>query len=181
MSAWTPERIETLKKLWADGLSCGKIAKVFGAASGISRNAVIGKVNRMGLAGRDKYMNKGKPKSATPRIPRMPKSATPRQPRKPKTFKDKFAAPIFEHVEEARLSDGEFATVLTITQGMCKWPIGDPQSENFHFCGNATPYEKLPYCAAHNRMSHQPGTALRDLKRPPHSSAHPPKVIDYEA
>ena len=47
---WTDERVETLKKLWADGLSASQIAAELG---GITRNAVIGKVHRLGLSGRD--------------------------------------------------------------------------------------------------------------------------------
>ena len=47
--AWTEDRVETLKKLWADGLSASQIAKQLG---GVTRNAVIGKVHRLGLSGR---------------------------------------------------------------------------------------------------------------------------------
>ena len=46
---WTDERVELLKKLWADGLSASQIAAELG---GITRNAVIGKVHRLGLSGR---------------------------------------------------------------------------------------------------------------------------------
>ena len=48
---WTDERVETLKKLWTDGLSASQIAAELG---GITRNAVIGKVHRLGLSGRAK-------------------------------------------------------------------------------------------------------------------------------
>ena len=56
---WTDERVELLKKLWADGLSASQIAAELG---GITRNAVIGKVHRLGLSGRAKS-----PSSAAPR------------------------------------------------------------------------------------------------------------------
>ena len=56
---WTDERVELLKKLWADGLSASQIAAELG---GVTRNAVIGKVHRLGLAGRAKA-----PSSAAPR------------------------------------------------------------------------------------------------------------------
>src|ERR1700739_3964082 len=46
---WTDERVELLKKLCQDGLSASKIAKQLG---GVTRNAVIGKVHRLGLSGR---------------------------------------------------------------------------------------------------------------------------------
>ncbi len=56
---WTDERVETLKKLWTEGLSASQIAAELG---GITRNAVIGKVHRLGLSGRAKS-----PSSAAPR------------------------------------------------------------------------------------------------------------------
>ena len=49
--SWTDERVELLKKLWSDGLSASQIAAELG---GITRNAVIGKVHRLGLSGRAK-------------------------------------------------------------------------------------------------------------------------------
>src|SRR6185369_705670 len=64
---WTDERVETLKKLWLDGLSASQIAKQLG---GVTRNAVIGKVHRLGLSGR-----------ATPSQPARPAFKAPRPPR----------------------------------------------------------------------------------------------------
>ena len=63
--AWTEDRVETLKKLWADGLSASQIAKQLG---GVTRNAVIGKVHRLGLSGR-----------ATPSRPARRPAARPAQ------------------------------------------------------------------------------------------------------
>ena len=63
---WTDERVELLKKLWADGLSASQIAAELG---GITRNAVIGKVHRLGLSGRAKS-----PSSSAPR-PRKARSS----------------------------------------------------------------------------------------------------------
>src|ERR671937_1374696 len=64
---WTDERVELLKKLWADGLSASRIAVELG---GITRNAVIGKVHRLGLSGRAKT-----PSSSVSR-PRKPRSSS---------------------------------------------------------------------------------------------------------
>ena len=46
MSVWTLERVDRLKQLWADGLTCSEIASRLG---GVTRNSVIGKVTRLGL------------------------------------------------------------------------------------------------------------------------------------
>ena len=47
--SWTDERVETLKRMWAEGQSASQIAKELG---GVTRNAVIGKVHRLGLSNR---------------------------------------------------------------------------------------------------------------------------------
>ena len=47
--SWTDERVETLKKMWGEGQSASQIAKELG---GVTRNAVIGKVHRLGLSNR---------------------------------------------------------------------------------------------------------------------------------
>ena len=47
--SWTDDRVETLKKMWTDGQSASQIAKELG---GVTRNAVIGKVHRLGLSNR---------------------------------------------------------------------------------------------------------------------------------
>ena len=62
------------------------------------------------------------------------------------------------------LDDGSFATVLTINDRMCRWPIGDPSENEFHFCGRK-PKNGSPYCEAHARKAYQPQQARRDKGR----------------
>ncbi len=76
--SWTNERVELLKKLWGDGLSASQIA---GELGGVTRNAVIGKVHRLGLSGRAKSTSS----SAKPRRPRTAAPATGAAPKKPTT------------------------------------------------------------------------------------------------
>src|ERR1700724_1516215 len=64
--SWTDERVEMLKKLWADGLSASQIAAELG---GITRNAVIGKVHRLGLSGRAKAPSSAGPRPRKTRAP----------------------------------------------------------------------------------------------------------------
>src|SRR5580700_2309548 len=66
--SWTDERVELLKKLWSDGLSASQIAAELG---GITRNAVIGKVHRLGLSGRAKSTSTGAPRPRKARSPSM--------------------------------------------------------------------------------------------------------------
>lgn len=143
--SWTEERVEKLKQLWAEGLSASQIARTLGE---VTRNAVIGKVHRLGLSGR----------ATTSRIDR-PRPVAVRRPTRPR-----LVVPETASVEEARLPTGEFATVMTVREGMCKWPIGDPSSDEFHFCGNSV-NTGLPYCTAHARMAYQPAQSRRDKRR----------------
>lgn len=142
---WTDERVEQLKSLWTEGLSASQIARVLG---GVTRNAVIGKVHRLGLAGRA-----GPTRSERPRHTTTHKAVT------------RTATPAPEVVEEdpITLDDGNFATVLTINDRMCRWPIGDPSEHEFHFCGR-NPKSGSPYCEAHARKAYQPQMPRRDRR-----------------
>lgn len=142
--SWTDDRIEQLKSLWTDGLSASHIAKVMG---GISRNAVIGKVHRLGLAGR----------ASAPRGERI------RLPSKHSSRVHIPEPPIIEE-DPVVLDDGSFATVLTINDRMCRWPIGDPAENEFHFCGR-NPRSGSPYCEAHSRKAYQPQQARVEKRR----------------
>ena len=141
--AWTEERVEQLTKLWAEGLSASQIARTLGD---VTRNAVIGKIHRLGLSGR-----------ATPARSERPRMA----PRRKAAAKPVLVEP--ELIEEALLADGEYATVMTLTEHMCKWPIGHPGSSEFHFCGRKTDISS-PYCEAHARVAYQ-STPTRKEKR----------------
>jgi GcrA cell cycle regulator len=148
---WTDERVESLKKLWQDGLSASQIAKQLG---GVTRNAVIGKVHRLGLSGRAAPSKPARPVFKAPR-PARPAAAAPAAPRRmAEPVAREAAAPApatpVRYVEEAPGS----ATVLTLGAHMCKWPIGDPSSEGFTFCGRRQ--DEGPYCVEHARIAYQP-------------------------
>lgn len=166
--AWTDDRVATLTKLWADGLSASQIAKQLG---GVTRNAVIGKVHRLGLSGRAKPSSPvrkaaaakaaaakaasgggGKVAATAEKVAR-PKVA--RAPSAPRTIRAVAVAPPPPPLDAKPMSNGEFATILTITDHMCKWPIGDPGGDDFRFCGRKTDPEE-PYCLAHSRVAYQP-------------------------
>src|ERR1700744_4403261 len=102
---WSEDRVEQLKSLWTEGLSASQIARALG---GVTRNAVRGKVHRLGLAGRASPS-----RSERPRLPMAPKISV-RSHIPP--------APIVEE-DPLILDDGSHATVLTINDRMCRWPI----------------------------------------------------------
>jgi len=161
---WTDERVDQLKKLWADGLSASQIAAELG---GITRNAVIGKVHRLGLSGRTKA-----PSSSTPR-PRKPRATHMLRVQRPAIRGNTALAQAFSYDYETEsdptpvenvIPIGQRRTLLELNEQTCRWPIGDPASQDFYFCGGNA-MASLPYCAYHSRIAYQPPAARRD-KRP---------------
>jgi GcrA cell cycle regulator len=165
--SWTDDRVEQLKRLWSEGLSASQIAAELG---GITRNAVIGKVHRLGLSGRAKA-----PSSAAPR-PRKarPPSHVLRMAR-PAAVRGNTALarlPVYEldvepepELVENVIPIGQRCTLLELNDAKCRWPIGDPGSPEFYFCGGK-PVGELPYCAYHARIAYQPGADRRRDRRP---------------
>lgn len=149
---WTEERVTLLRKLWAEGLSASQIAKQL---TGVTRNAVIGKVHRLGLAGR-----------ATPSRPakRPVRAQRPRiiGPTAPRLARPANAAPlvVMPQLEPLRDETGRTATVLTINESTCKFPIGDPGDPSFAFCGRGSAANG-PYCNDHARLAYQPSQAKK--------------------
>jgi GcrA cell cycle regulator len=143
---WTDERVTVLKKLWLEGLSASQIAKQLG---GVTRNAVIGKVHRLGLSGRAAPSQPSRPAYR----PQRPRPAAPVQVSAPAPRR---AEPVMRAQVPAPMPDlPGTATVLTLGAHMCKWPIGDPSGGDFSFCGRRTQAEG-PYCVEHARVAYQP-------------------------
>lgn len=155
--AWNDERVELLKKLWSDGLSASQIA---GRLGGVTRNAVIGKVHRLGLSGR---ATTSRMKSHRPRT-------RPQNPTAKRLMKPRFAAtgnpalrnlylgdtePYTPPAEDVEIPLKERKYIQTLTEACCRWPIGDPQQADFHFCGKKK-VAGLPYCELHARRAFQP-------------------------
>lgn len=161
--SWTDERVELLKKLWADGLSASQIA---GELGGITRNAVIGKVHRLGLSGRAKS-----PSSAAPR-PRKARTTTHmmRVPQRPAIRGNTALAYDYNSEPEPELVDAvipitQRRTLVQLTESTCRWPCGDPGSQDFFFCGGEAK-EDGPYCSHHARVAYQPANDRRRDRRP---------------
>jgi len=203
--SWTDERVETLKKMWAEGQSASQIAKELG---GVTRNAVIGKVHRLGLSNRVGGKEEGEaeapaapvaPVATAPRAEPAPVAAEPprasdpvRAERPPQSVAAQVAGNVTtlplrkaivpagqplppqpsanEISPEALASVREVEkrakrlTLMELTERTCKWPIGDPATEDFWFCGLPSTAGK-PYCEAHVGVAFQPMSARRDRRR----------------
>ena len=136
---WSEDRVTELRKLWLEGKSASQISRQLG---GVSRNAVIGKVHRIGLAGRDRPAapravgkTNNRPSGAGPA------NSAPR--RRPATSP---GAPIPLRVVGPELT--ATATIMSLGHGQCRWPIGDPQEEGFGYCGRSQG-QHASYCDHH--------------------------------
>jgi GcrA cell cycle regulator len=161
---WNDERVDALKKLWSDGLSASQIA---GRLGGVTRNAVIGKVHRLGLAGRATTSRM----KTTHRLPRVRTGQAKRnliRNHRPngvansplKTLYLADTEPYVPPAEELVIPINERKYIQTLTESCCRWPIGDPQLAEFHFCGKKK-IPGLPYCEVHARRAFQPPQARR--------------------
>jgi GcrA cell cycle regulator len=124
---WTKERTDELERLWADGMSARRIGELFGT----TKNAVIGKVNRMRLPSRRTVVSVARKK-----LP--PKVKTKPLPPPPVTD-----IPDPEPHERVKLLDLE--------RNHCRWPIGDPGDAEFGFCGRGTAIGS--YCPQHAKRA----------------------------
>ena len=178
--SWTDERVETLKKMWGEGQSASQIAKELG---GVTRNAVIGKVHRLGLSNRagsgaaapSKPVSKEKASPSAPKpAPKSTKAAPSSKPAKEVLELDENGIPIsaarraiipagqplppqpsaneISPEALAKVSEVEKSakriTLMELTEKTCKWPVGDPATDDFWFCGLPVKTGK-PYCEAH--------------------------------
>lgn len=155
---WSDERVDVLKKLWLDGLSATQIAKQLGS---VTRNAVIGKVHRLGMAGRAQPSKPTRPVFKAPRPPRTiaPMPARPHVTSAP--IEPKFNRPLEEPLPPPRIEAPGSATTLTLGTHMCKWPIGDPMADEFTYCGRRA---DGVYCIDHARMAYQPSRSSSKRK-----------------
>lgn len=162
--AWTDDRVELLKKLWNDGLSASQIANQMG---GVTRNAVIGKVHRLGLSGRI-TSTRGRAAKGAGRTAASKQRSQRREPKMPNisigntALKAEPQAKITPMPQEkiipmalVKSSKGDNISIFELTEYTCRWPEGDPSSHDFHFCGGRN-NGSGPYCEAHAAVAYQP-------------------------
>jgi len=153
-AGWTEDRVGALKKLWLEGQSASQIAKQLGG--GVTRNAVIGKVHRLGLSGRAAPSQPARTATAFRTTRPRPSQPAPAQPSAPRRIEAVQAKPVQASAPvPAPIPDlPGTATVMTLGAHMCKWPIGDPSSREFSFCGRRA--SEGVYCIEHARVAYQP-------------------------
>lgn len=162
---WTDERIEVLRDLWAKGHSCSIIATRLGG--GLTRNAVIGKVHRMGLCGRGTIIRKKPKRGLSPwnRARRDSKHDTfaAKLPRtKPSIIID--LLPKTPLPPPSSVTDVARVTIHDLEAHHCRWPISATPSASAHgYCGcKAIP--GMPYCEDHARRAFRPPAVRNNVK-----------------
>ena len=191
--SWTDDRVEILKKLWVEGQSASQIAKELG---GVTRNAVIGKVHRLGLSNRATSSSSSKSdtksktsvksmsdpkrvsnKTSTSKVNSANSPSEPRsnvtslrrqiipagQPLPPQPSANEISPEALARVSEIE-KKAKKISLLELTERTCKWPVGDPATEEFWFCGLPSQAGK-PYCEAHVGVAFQPMSQRRDRRR----------------
>jgi len=183
---WTEEMVESLKKMWDEGLSTGEI----GRRLGVSKNSIVGKVHRLQLVARPSPIKKKdgtpviKTKSQTKEKNKTTKKDTTtasekKEEKKPTTpkvevkpventqpenkqihvkvpTKDKNIDSFINvsiPVSHTPKKPGDKVTVTDLDNHTCRWPIGDPKDENFHFCG-ANVRIGQTYCEEHAAIAY---------------------------
>ena len=205
--SWTTERVEILKIMWSEGQSASQIA---GKLGGVTRNAVIGKVHRLGLSNRDNINTKAqkvdpiKEKPSNRKIQKKQKDDklissfskenlgsedeknlpmtgkgqnsvrptftgtnksiifTANQPLPPQPSTSEISEETLKNVETIEKKSKKLS-LMDLTERTCKWPIGDPATDTFWFCGHAAEQGK-PYCETHIEIAFQPVAARRERR-----------------
>lgn len=188
--SWTDERVETLKTMWSEGKSASQIAKELG---GVTRNAVIGKVHRLGLSNRvggpDRPEDEealaafaedpapeplqepaAEPQPAASVTARVaPRETAPAvrpkptgQPMPPQPSPSEISAEALANLAEVA-KKAKRLTLMQLSERTCKWPVGDPATDDFWFCGLPAVPGK-PYCETHVAVAFQPMSARRDRR-----------------
>ena len=179
--AWTDERIKQLRQLWSEGQSASKIAEKLG---GVTRNAVIGKIHRLGLSNRSENSEKKiitKKRGRPAKVKNTDNFQKQADNGKNKDFSqinsdkfddlhvdglegDKNMLPAATLANIAELEENaKKLNLMELTERTCKWPIGDPATENFWFCGHPSEQGK-PYCSTHVSIAFQPISLKRERK-----------------
>lgn len=167
--AWTDERVEVLRTMWLGGSSASQIAAQLGD---VTRNAVIGKVHRLGLSGRGKPTSTATPRARKPRATTGAATARPRR-----TTTTARSSPISVGATALKPSEDQLValdqtpaargkadlvlvgespqlSIQELQENTCRWPVGDPLKDDFHFCGRGA-LDGQPYCEFHCGVAFQ--------------------------
>ena len=139
--SWNDEKVNKLKELWGKGNTASQIAEIIG---GISRNAVIGKANRLNLSSKLKVKN-------TSSYQGFQDNDEVNNSKQRKSRKSRFQSLIIEKNFEPENPK----QLEELDEESCKWPINHPDEDSFYFCGRSS-LKEFAYCKLHLLYAYQP-------------------------
>ena len=158
---WTSDAVAELQRRWSDG----EPAAIIAAALGVTRNAVIGKINRLGGKG-DRPMAPRKGRAFAPK--KVTKKINPPKLRsKPQLVPSIMSPPVqappanpwtplpSDHRRQSKKK--HLFNLIDLTNHTCRWPLWDSNAEPRFYCGLAANLEESrPYCAKHAKIAFVP-------------------------
>jgi len=166
-SPWVPIIEARFVQLWNEGRSatiCANLLNSEFAGIKFTRNAMIGKANRMGLPPHDRHA--GRPKVMDPlQLARRRARKLEMGRRWADNNRDKVALyhtryreklEVRRHapqIEDFNIPTPQRKTIFELGPHDCRWPVGEPKSDLFFFCG-AVAEESKPYCSSHCRRAY---------------------------
>ncbi|HNY25333.1 MAG TPA: GcrA family cell cycle regulator [Alphaproteobacteria bacterium] len=174
---WDTTTLKKLKALTGKGLSTAEIGKRLG----MSKNAIVGKLNRLGWNSKAGGVSAKTVEKAVAKKPKTPvaakkssvksvakpgaKQVSEKKPAKKAENEKTAAKPVAEKVSKLDKSSPKNLAMhqrivqhslgmANLRQDQCRWPIGDPDSESFHFCGEQV-FVGKPYCYEHCKCAYQ--------------------------
>lgn len=156
--AWTEQMVEDLRTMWKQGMTTAEIGKKLN----VTKNSIVGKVHRLGLSGRPSPIKK-KDEDAAESKAETSAAVQPAAESKPAASSAKSTGKAEKFVAENRPSAPSAAKNDAAKKGMvslvdldnhtCRWPLGDPKDENFHFCGRKVKIGQT-YCEEHANIAY---------------------------
>ncbi|MPZ40902.1 MAG: GcrA-like regulator [Rhizobiales bacterium] len=151
-ATWTTERVQQLRSYVTAGFTCSQIADEIG----VTRNAVIGKIHRLGLS------PGGRPGRKPAALAQQMRTAPARPRARPTLLSRLLRAAAVEEPTVAPLTtievqpaeNAQRCSLIELAGGRCRWPLSDPGKIDFGFCGD----EAIPgisYCAGHARIAYR--------------------------
>ncbi|GEC14265.1 GcrA family cell cycle regulator [Nitrobacter winogradskyi] len=154
-SGWSETRVRVLTSLWNAGISASECASLLGS---VTRNAVISKVTRAGLAAPGRVHPK--PCNGHAACPREKPARTSRA-RTPGPA-PKRDEPLPPKIDDFAIPASQRRSLVQLTADCCHWPVGDPLEPDFFFCG-APARQGGPYCSGHHARAVEPRTGRRPI------------------
>lgn len=141
MPSWTPEMIDLLKLRVKQGLFRSEIARELG----VTKNAVIGKVNRLGLGEKEKPPATLAATRSSAEIIDIRRLEMLRKAARGELPDIDYGCETLAFDRTINVSQRR--TFAQLEDRMCRWPVGNPQQAGFFFCGGVATHKS--YCAYH--------------------------------